>query len=230
MITSLLLILTISIMLITTGLKKRPGMGILGTIIIVALVLWYRGDNPYSIGFSLPSRWGETILMGFIYALGIHFLSDLLIEPLIEKLTHSSPDHTVFNNIKGSWKAYVQLLVMVWIFVAFIEEGIYRGFLMTEILKIFGTVTIAMIFNVTFTSIVFGFSHGYQNRSGMWSTGIIGALFGCLFIFNHFNLWVVIFAHGFLDTIALGLIAMNKENYVRQKIKSKLSHWRYKNI
>jgi membrane protease YdiL (CAAX protease family) len=225
MITSLLLIITISIMLITTGLNKRPGMGILGTIIIIAILLWYRGDNIYSFGFSLPSRWGETILTGFIYAVGIHFLSDLLIGPLIEKLTRSSPDHTVFNNIKGDWKAYVQLLVMVWIFVAIIEEGIYRGFLMTEILKIFGTGTIAMIFNVIFTSTVFGLSHAYQNRSGVWSTGIIGAMFGCLFIFNHFNLWVVIFAHGFLDTIALGLIAMNKENYVRQKVKSKLSRW-----
>ena len=68
------------------------------------------------------------------------------------------------------------------------------------------------------TSIVFGFPHGYQNRCGVLSTGIIGVLFGCLFVFCKFNLWVAIFAHGFVDTIALGLIAIDKEKYIHQKI------------
>jgi membrane protease YdiL (CAAX protease family) len=217
---SLLLIFITSAMLIISGLKKKPGIGILGTILTIAIALWYRGDNLNALGFSLPLRWGEPISLGLVYALVIHFLSDLFIEPLIEKLTQSTPDHSAFNNIKGNWKGFVKIVVMVWIFVAILEEGIYRGFLMTEILKIVGTGTIAIIFNVIFSSIVFGFSHGYQNRSGMWSTGIIGAIFGCIFVLSKFNLWVVIFVHGFLDTIALGLIAINKEKYMRQKLQS----------
>lgn len=215
---SLFLFLIASTLLITTGLKKRPGIGILGTIIILSITLWYRGENLNALGFSLPSNWGETILLGLVYGFVIYLLSAAFIDPLSEKLTKTIVDHSAFNNIKGNWKAYIQLLVMVWIFVAIIEEGVYRGFLMTEVSKIVGIGLGATILNVIFTSIVFGFSHGYQNRSGMWSTGIIGALFGSVFVLSQFNLWVTIFAHGFLDTIALGLIAINRENYIRQKI------------
>lgn len=222
MIISLLLIFLTSTMLIITGLKNRPGIGILGTIIIIAIALWYRGDNLNALGFSLPSNWGATILLGLVYGFVIYLLSAAFIDPLSEKLTKTTHDHSAFNNIKGNWKAYIQLLVMVWIFVSIIEEGIYRGFLMTEVSKIAGIGIDATILNVIFTSIVFGFSHGYQNRSGMWSTGTIGALLGCVFVLSKLNLWVAIFAHGFIDTIALSLIAIDKDKYIRQKI------WKYK--
>lgn len=218
MIVSLLLILTTSALLIITGLKKRPGIGILGTIIIISITLWFRSDNLNALGFSLPTNWGTTILLGSVYGFVIYLLSALFIDPLSEKLTNTTHDHSAFNNIKGNWKAYLQLLVMVWIFVATIEEGLYRGFLMTEVAKIVGTHLDATIFNVIFTSLVFGFSHGYQNRCGILSTGLIGALFGCIFVLSNSNVWVVIFAHGFLDTISLGLIAVDKEKYFHQKI------------
>lgn len=215
---SLLLILVTSASLIITGLKKRPGIGILGTIIIISITLWLRSENLNALGFSIPTNWGATILLGFIYGFVIYLLSALFIDPLSEKLTKTTHDHSSFNNIKGNWKAYLQLLVMVWIFVATIEEGLYRGFLMTEVSKIIGTNDNAIILNVIFTSLVFGFSHGYQNRCGILSTGLIGALFGCIFVLSNFNVWVAIFAHGFLDTIALGLIAIDKDKYILQKI------------
>ena len=222
MIISLLLIFLTSTMLIMSGLKNRPGIGILGTIISISITLWIRGDNLSALGFSLPSNLGATILQGLGYGFVIYLLSAAIFDPLSEKLTKTTHDHSAFNNIKGNWKAYIQLLVMVWVFVTIIEEGIYRGFLMTEVSKIVGIGLGSTILNVIFTSIVFGFSHGYQNRSGMLSTGIIGALFGCVFVLSKLNLLVAIFAHGFLDTIALGLIAIDKDKYIRQKI------WKYK--
>lgn len=215
---SILLIFATSSLLIFTGIKKRPGIGILGTIIIISITLWFRSENLNALGFSLPTNWGTTILLGFLYGFVIYLLSALIIDPLSEKLTKTTHDHSAFNNIKGNWKAYLQLLIMVWIFVATIEEGLYRGFLMTEVSKIVGSKLDATIFNVILTSLVFGFSHSYQNRCGILSTGLIGALFGCLFVINNFNIWVVIFAHGFLDTIALSVIAIGKDKYFHQKI------------
>lgn len=215
---SVLLILVTSALLIITGLKKRPGIGILATIIIISINLWLRGDSLTALGFSLPSNWGATILQGLVYGFAIYLLSAAFIDPLSEKLTKTTHDHSAFDNIIGNWKAFIHLLVMVWIFVAIIEEGVYRGFLMTEVSKIAGTGLGATIFIVIFTSIIFGISHGYQNHCGMWSTGIIGVLLGCVFILSNFNLWVAIFAHGFLDTIALGLIAIDRDKYISQKI------------
>lgn len=215
MIISLLSIVAISALLIITGLKKRPGIGILGALPIIAIVLWHRSEDHNALGMSLPSNFGITILLGLVYGSVIHVLSDAFIEPLIEKITKVTPDHSKFNKIKGNWKAFIQLVVINWIFVAIIEEGIYRGFLITEVSKIIGNGIGAIILNVIFSSIVFGISHGYQNRSGMWITGIIGALLGFVFVLSKLNLWVAIIAHGFINTIELTLIAIDKD-YIDQ--------------
>lgn len=215
---SILLILATSALLIITGLKKRPGIGILGSIIIISITLWLRGQNLNAIGFSLPENWGATILLGLIYGCVLYLLSTVFIDPFSEKLTKTSHDYSSFSSIRGNWKAYIQTLIMVWIFVATIEEGLYRGFLMTEVSNIVGADLYGTIFNIIFTSVVFGLSHAYQNRCGILSTASIGILFGCIFVICGFNVWVAIFAHGFLDTIALGSIFLGKENYIHQKI------------
>lgn len=90
---SIIIILITSALLIFTGLKKRPGIGILGTIIIISITLWIRSDNLNALGFRLPINWGATILLGLAYGFVIYLLSALLIDPLSEKLTKTTHDH-----------------------------------------------------------------------------------------------------------------------------------------
>lgn len=215
---SALVVTVTSGLLIGTGLKKQPGIGIIGAVVIVALTLWLRNDNMAAIGFSQPSNWFTTILLGLGLGVLIQILTIVLIEPISEKLTGTSHDHSVVENVKGNWKAFVQWLIIVWILVAVLEEGIYRGFLMTEIAKVIGTGPLGVIANVIITSIVFGLSHGYQNRSGILSTGVIGGLLAIIFVLSGFNLWLAIFTHGFIDTVGIGWIAIDGDRYIREKI------------
>ena len=75
----LAVILVISALLIITGLKKQPGIGILGAIIIIFLFMWARGDPLTKIGFAPPQNWFYTILMGLGLGLIIQLLSVILI-------------------------------------------------------------------------------------------------------------------------------------------------------
>ena len=215
---SILLVLGASILLVVTGLKKQPGLGIIGTLIIIALTLWLRGDNLRVLVFGAPDNWLTTILLGLLLGAVIQLLAVAFLEPFTEKITNTTHDQSVVDNVKGNWKAFIQWLLVVWVFVALLEEGVYRGFLMTETVKILGEGTGALIFNVLFTSLVFGFSHGYQNRAGILSTGTIGILLACIFVLSDFNLWLAIFTHGFIDTVGIGLIAVDGDKTIRRII------------
>ena len=216
-ISSLSVILT-SALLIITGLKKQPGIGVIGAVVIIALALWQRGKGLTSIGLSAPENWWTTVLLALMLGIVIQLLSIVLIEPLSEKLTHSRHDFSILDNVKGNWKALLQWLLMVWILVAFLEEGVYRGFLMSEIKEIVGVGLGAVILNVVFTSIVFGLSHGYQGRSGMLSTGLVGILLAAIFVVNDYNLWLPILTHGFIDTVGISLIAIDGDKRIRDFI------------
>jgi membrane protease YdiL (CAAX protease family) len=210
------ILLVVSALLIITGLKKQPGIGIIGTILIIVLFLWARGDPLSIIGFSPPQNWFRTILMALGLGLIIQLLSVILIEPLTERITNVKHDHSLINAVKGNWKVFLQWMLMVWILVAVVEEGIYRGYLMTEMKDLLGSGIVALIFILLFSSVVFGLSHGYQGSSGMLSTGIVGVILGGIFILSKFNLWLVIFTHGFIDTIGIGLIAIGRDEWIRK--------------
>jgi len=215
---SILLILTISVILIVTGLKKQPGIGIILVILVIGITLWIRKDNLAYLGLFPPQDWARTILWGVILGILIQLAAVAFIEPLSEKITKTYHDHSALESVKGNWKAFLQWMAIVWIFVVFLEEGIYRGFLMTEVSTILGKGFWGLVANIVLTSIVFGLSHGYQNRCGIISTGFVGILLGCIFVWSDFNLWLAIFTHGFIDTIGIGLIAINGDKYIRQKI------------
>jgi uncharacterized protein len=215
---SILIVLTVSAALIVSGLKKQPGLGIIAAVVIIILTLWLRGEPITAIGFGLPNHWAATILLALALGIIIQLLSVAVIEPLADRIMKSKHNHAIIANVKGSWKVFLQWMLIVWVLVAFLEEGIYRGFLMTEIANIAGTSRPALVFNVIISSAVFGLSHGYQGRSGILSTGLIGAILGTLFVLSGFNLWLVILTHGFIDTIGIALIALDREDFIREKI------------
>ncbi len=221
---SALLIVVVSALLVGTGLRKQPGIGAIASVLLIAAALWFRGESPAAIGFEPPEDWCETALLGFVYAALLQLLAVALVGPLSEKLTGTEPDHSVFDGVRGNLRALLLWLALVWTLVVFLEEGIFRGFLMTEIAKVAGTGPVALSVNVLFTSVVFGLAHGYQNRSGMVSAGTVGLFLGTLFIFEGFNLWLVIFVHGFVDTIGIALIAAGADRRIDGFIRRRL--WR----
>ena len=46
-----------SVLLVATGLKKQPGLGVLGAVVVIGLVLWSRGDGLADLGFAVPLGW-----------------------------------------------------------------------------------------------------------------------------------------------------------------------------
>jgi len=72
----------------------------------------------------------------------------------------------------------------VWIVVSMTagvcEEVLYRGWLLSLFAATLGSLWLGLLIS----SIIFGFAHAYQGRPAILGTGVIGAVFGFLFIFS----------------------------------------------
>jgi membrane protease YdiL (CAAX protease family) len=72
----------------------------------------------------------------------------------------------------------------VWIVVSLTagicEEVLYRGWLLSLFAATLGSVWLGLLIS----SIIFGFAHTYQGRNGILGTGVLGVVFGLLFIFS----------------------------------------------
>jgi|SRR5688572_24129023 len=218
MISLFTLILVAAVMLVTS-FRRVPGIGVIAALLIIGLLLWARGDRLTGLGFFPPENWGTTILWSFMLGVGIQFASTLLLEPFSDRVTNSTTDHSLFESLRGNLKIFLLLLVSVWILVAFLEEIIFRGYMMGDIAELLGTSKPALAINLILTSILFGLEHWYQGRSGALSTGIIGAVLGILFIISGFNLWLPILTHGFVDTVGLFLIYVNADKFLKERVK-----------
>lgn len=215
---SIVLVIFVSALLVWTGLRKQPGLGILAALVVIGLVLWSRGDGLAALGFAPPASWWQTIALALVLAIALQLISVAIVEPLAERLTGVPHDHGVVEGARGNWRAFVLWMLVVWLLVAPLEEAIFRGFLMTEIARVVGTTPWATVVNVGLASVVFGLAHGYQGRSGVWSTGTAGALLGWIFVASGYDLWLPILTHGFVDTVGIALIAAGGDRVIRRRL------------
>lgn len=200
----------VAIVLIISGIKRVPGLGIIVGISAVIAVVWSRDDRSAELlGLGAPESWLATALWAIGLGVAIQLASVILLEPLTERLTGATHDHSAVESVRGSILALIQWLVVVWVVVALVEEVLYRGYLMTEITAGLGWGSGAEVVALIVSSVVFGLSHWYQGRAGALSTGIIGLVLGVIFLAAN-DLWLPILTHGVIDTVGLILIATDK--------------------
>lgn len=203
---SALLLLLLTLLLILPSLRKMPGLGVIPAVFIIAMVTWLRGEGWEAVGLNPPDSclrtFGLSILVGSLIAL----TATIVIEPLSERLTGSEHDLSALGTIRGNLKNTLVWIATAWLTAATLEELIFRGFMMRELAGLLGTSFAAHTFNILAISVIFGLAHWYQSKAGALSTGIISLVLGALFIWNDFQLWLLILTHGVIDTVGLLLI------------------------
>lgn len=207
-----------AIILIVSGIKNKA---ILGIILVAALIFAaarLRLTSFAQMGLVPPDNWLTTVVLGLLIGAALSFLSIIVIQPLFEALTSQPHDVTIVEGVRGNWKALLGWLALNWILVAFVEEVLFRGFLMSQQIKLLGTSFLALVLNLLLASIVFGLAHAYQGRSGTWSTGIIGVCLGLCYILSGYNLWLPILVHGMINTVELILMSRGADQRLRELI------------
>lgn len=216
---SLGIFILVSAVILVTSFRRVPGIGMIAALGIIGLTIWLRGDALIGLGFLAPEDWGATLLWSLLLGVVIQFASTLILEPFSDKVTKSTTDHSAFESLRGNLLNFLLILLTVWILVAFVEEIIFRGYMMGEMAELIGTSNVSLAVNLIVSSVLFGLAHWYQGKSGALSTGIIGVVLGILFIASGFNLWLPILTHGFIDTVGLFLIYVNVDKTLKERVK-----------
>ncbi|HLZ56210.1 MAG TPA: CPBP family glutamic-type intramembrane protease [Ktedonosporobacter sp.] len=174
------------------------------TLLLVMALLWLQGKTWSRLGLSNPQRWRLIIFLGatfgFIYAL----LQTLAIGPLIEHYTHPS-FYLPFLMQDTSPISLISTLIQTWTSAAFVEEMVFRGYLMNRLADLFGHDGPGWAIALVLQSVVFGIAHLAQGPTSAIETGIYGIFAGLLYLGSSRNLWICAITRGAMETFALAL-------------------------
>ncbi len=182
-------------------------MIIAALILVLASAIEYRKDLFKSLGFQRKKINVKSLLITApLFGIVSFLFYSFIMVPSVISLTGHPIDFSVFEPYEGNLPATLSLFVLIWASAAFGEEIVFRGYLMRQFTKFFGSSKISLIINILLFGFIFGWIHAYQGISGQILTGIVGMFLAVVFHIKKHDLWFNIAVHGFIDTVALVFI------------------------
>jgi membrane protease YdiL (CAAX protease family) len=178
-------------------------LGLTISLVILWIVSWLRGIRWSYFGLIRPKSWFRTTLQSLGVALAVLLTVKLIINPLMNAIPNAGfQDLSRFDYLHGDLPNLIIMLVNIWITAAFLEEFLFRGYLMNRLIDLMGSqTTLAWVIALVGQAIIFGLVHAYQSPIGMFKVGLIGLVFGASFLVTGRNLWPLILAHGWIDSL-----------------------------
>ena len=112
-------------------------------------------------------------------------------------------DLSGYNYLSGNLPMLILALLGVYVVSSFGEEVIYRGFLITRIAELADGGKTALRVAIIVSSVIFGLIHYEWGAMGMLQTGLMGLALAISYLMVRRNLWVLVLAHAYLDTVLL---------------------------
>ncbi|MBG6130843.1 membrane protease YdiL (CAAX protease family) [Aquimarina sp. EL_43] len=172
-------------------------------LVLIASAIEYKKDLFKSLGFqrkrlNIKSLLVIAPLLGTTFFLFYYYI----MVPSVTYITGQPIDFSVFEPYKGNLPGILNLLVFMWAAAAFGEEIVFRGYLMRQFTKFFGSSNISLVINILLFGFIFGWVHAYQGITGQIVAGITGMLLAIIFHIRKNDLWFNVAVHGFIDTVA----------------------------
>ena len=164
------------------------------------------------LGFRLPKSWLK-IAIWTVVALVATTAAGLILGGIAEGFFETQSSHSVgrsesrFASLPGNELMLLYWLIVAWIIGGFVEEMLFRAYLITRFETLFSGVPFGLIFAVIIPAVLFGQQHFYyQGLSGAVATGAVGLVAGALYVWLKRGLLPLILSHGLANTIGLTLI------------------------
>ncbi|MEO9871401.1 CPBP family intramembrane glutamic endopeptidase [Ekhidna sp.] len=176
----------------------------ISTVGLATLLLYYRKQSWKSLGLTKPGSYRRMLLtiaatlVGTIVSVTLFgsFINDLF------DSSESSNSSSIFNDMEGNISMFFSIILFVWI-ESFLEELQDRGFSLNRFESLFAKVPFSTGIAVLAQAAIFGFRHSYDLSPRSLTTGLIGLVFGIVYVLTGRNLWPLIIAHIFLNTMSM---------------------------
>lgn len=187
-------------------------VSLIALLIVLTLYLRRRGIYWSQMGLrAVPgakSKWLmlPQTLLAIVAIIATGIVTQLVLPAIGIEITPEGQDAAAdrFGNIAGNLPVYLMWLGIGIVSGGLAEEVFFRGYLITRLQTAFEGLRLAPVLAVFIPALIFGFGHYYyQGLSGLIATGMIGLVIGCLFLLYKRNLWPLIIAHAFVDSLGI---------------------------
>lgn len=182
------------------------GLGVAFLILKRSKFEWKR----FGVGQKINRK---TVLNSLLIAVTIFIVFSVFIDPLLQNWL-GEYDLSSIDDIRGNFAGYIILMIVMWVFAAFGEELLFRGYYMKSLAELFGNNNKSWLLSALITSTYFGVSHAYQGLIGVVSVFLWSFVISMLFIKNKNNLLLLVLIHGIYDSIGITLIYLNKDHVI----------------
>jgi membrane protease YdiL (CAAX protease family) len=174
---------------------------------LIWLGIRLRRESWTSVGlrFERPSiaTVGWAILKSipiFMFAIAAFILGSFVMANVVG--IPDGADMTKYNYLRDNLPMLIVSLAGAYVVASFGEEVVYRGFLISRLQSLFGGESkTAVVAALIISSIIFGFAHFEWGPMGIGQTTFMGAALGISFLITKRNLWPLVLAHGYMDTL-----------------------------
>jgi len=182
------------------------GLGVTFLILRGSKFDWAR----FGIGQKITRK---TVLKSLIITLVLFIVFSIFIDPMLQAWL-GEYNLSSIEDIRGNLVGYIVLMVIMWVFAAFGEEFLFRGYYMKALAELLGNNNKAWLLSAIITSLYFGVSHAYQGLVGVVSVFLWSFSISLIFNKNRNNLLLLVLIHGFYDSAGITLIFLNKDNVI----------------
>ena len=179
------------------------------TLSVATVLLHLRGQSWKTMGLTKPKSYLKVLgiaAVTFIATFGSIIFFEIFLRDILFAVIPSDPPKSSgdrFPNMKGRIAFFLGVIIIVWI-ESCLEELQDRGFSLNRFEDLLSKIPFSIVFAVIIQAAIFGFRHSPSHGlAGSIVVGIIGLVFGIVYVVSGRNLWPLIIAHCFLNTISM---------------------------
>ena len=158
--------------------------------------LSFRLGSSRSIGIAVLQSMAVFVFGVMAFAAGAILMANLVGMP-------EPADMSKYDYLRGNLVLTLLALASVYLVSSFAEEVIYRGYLITRLRELTDRGWLSNVIAVVSSSLVFGLVHSDWGIAGMVQASCMGVALWISYLAVKRNLWVVILAHAYMDTILI---------------------------
>lgn len=154
------------------------------------------------LGLAKPTTWWKPITISLLL-IALLTLFARFVQPHIFEAFGPQQNIAHLYALEGDLPHLIEMLVFVWITSAFLEELIFRAFLINTLDMLLGRTFWSTLTAVIISALIFGMIHSYQGITGILVTTSVGLIFGIAYVLNGRRIWPLVFVHGLVQTFTM---------------------------
>lgn len=184
-----------------------PGfwISVVNYALLVGIVLLNKnilGWQWSDLGLAKPKTWWKPVVVSLML-IALLSLFVVFIQPHIYEAFGPQQNIAHLFALEGDLPRLIGSLIFAWITSAFLEELVFRAFLINTLDILLGSTFWSALAAVVISALIFGMSHSYQGVTGIMVTSSVGLIFGAAYLINGRRIWPLVFVHGLVHTFTM---------------------------